>query len=299
MSSLLQKTVKLRKRNIWTSEEVRFFLSLIEEKQVLGLMDGKRIRVSDIFKTLIAPMKERGFIRDVNQLSVKYKNLKADYYRCKRHNAISGNDYIQCDFYAELDNLLGNRPLSQVDGDQSMGFQSITEVPVHIDLILTKERCIIITGRVLIMCKCLVLVVDENDPDIINRIEPNVHIEMYEDAPDIDGAIPGCSKDPDTPKTTVKDNLPTTTPKISKNVIKKNRDSKKTQQQLLLETLDNNRKEDAEKDRELLDRLSNRSEQMMLNCTKMFLSGLEKIMKGKEKKRKYEVTSSAEDSDED
>ena len=66
-----QQSKSKKKRNVWT-----LFISLIKEKQVLGLMDGKRIRVSDIFKTLIAPMRERGFVRDVNQLIIKYKNLK-------------------------------------------------------------------------------------------------------------------------------------------------------------------------------------------------------------------------------
>lgn len=40
--------------------------------------DGWEKGVSDIFKTLVSPMKEQGFIRDANQLIVKYKNLKGE-----------------------------------------------------------------------------------------------------------------------------------------------------------------------------------------------------------------------------
>ncbi|KAF5299226.1 hypothetical protein FQA39_LY02399 [Lamprigera yunnana] len=40
-------------------------------------MDGKRLRVGDIFKTLLAPMEQAGFHGDVGQSTIKRKNLKA------------------------------------------------------------------------------------------------------------------------------------------------------------------------------------------------------------------------------
>jgi len=68
--------IKYNKRNVWSSNEIRYFLQLLHEKHILGLMDGKRLRVSDIFKTLVAPMREMGYVRDPTQLSVKFKNLR-------------------------------------------------------------------------------------------------------------------------------------------------------------------------------------------------------------------------------
>lgn len=67
---------KGKKRNVWSPAEVNYFLELIKEKQIMGLMDGKRLRVSDIFKSLVGPMREQGFVRDASQMIVKYKNLK-------------------------------------------------------------------------------------------------------------------------------------------------------------------------------------------------------------------------------
>ncbi|KAK4879258.1 hypothetical protein RN001_007404 [Aquatica leii] len=66
-------------------------------------MDGKRLRVSDIFKTLVAPMEQARFHWDIAQLTVKWKNLKAEYHKCKRHNGVSGNDPGDYEFYTPLD----------------------------------------------------------------------------------------------------------------------------------------------------------------------------------------------------
>ncbi|KAF5286764.1 hypothetical protein FQA39_LY04187 [Lamprigera yunnana] len=66
-----------KKRNVWSSEEVIFFLRLVNEKHIVGLRDGKQLRVGDIFKTLVAPMEQAGIHRDVGQLTIKWKNLKA------------------------------------------------------------------------------------------------------------------------------------------------------------------------------------------------------------------------------
>lgn len=70
------KVLKGKKRNVWSPAEIRYFLELIKEKQIMGLMDGKRLRVTDIFKSLVGSMREQGFVRDASQMIVKYKNLK-------------------------------------------------------------------------------------------------------------------------------------------------------------------------------------------------------------------------------
>lgn len=68
-----------RKRVVWSSAEVRLLLTLIKEKKIVGLMDGKRLRVSEIFMSLVDPMKRAGYVRDGSQLLIKFKNLKCKY----------------------------------------------------------------------------------------------------------------------------------------------------------------------------------------------------------------------------
>jgi len=73
------KTGKKGRRAFWSNNEVRCFLTLMKEKKILGLMDGKRWRVNEIFKSLVEPMKQNGYPRDVAQLLFKYKNLKCKF----------------------------------------------------------------------------------------------------------------------------------------------------------------------------------------------------------------------------
>lgn len=63
--------IETRKRNVWNPEEVPLFLHMIKQNHALTLMDGKRLRVKEIFKSLLPEMTTAGFIRDVPQLIVK------------------------------------------------------------------------------------------------------------------------------------------------------------------------------------------------------------------------------------
>lgn len=53
-----------------------FFLILLKEKKILSLLDGKKFRATEIFKSIEADMKEKGFPRDHLQMRTKFKNLK-------------------------------------------------------------------------------------------------------------------------------------------------------------------------------------------------------------------------------
>ncbi|KAL1492525.1 hypothetical protein ABEB36_010766 [Hypothenemus hampei] len=64
-------------------------------------------------------MEEKGFHRDAEQLSIKWKNLKAEYYKCKRHNNVSGNNTATFSYFEEMQELLGTRPCTK-----SIGFDS-------------------------------------------------------------------------------------------------------------------------------------------------------------------------------
>lgn len=67
----------MSKRNIWKSEEINYFLHLMKEKKMMGLMDGKRLKVCEIYKSMEKPMTEAGFNRDAAAMQMKFKNLKS------------------------------------------------------------------------------------------------------------------------------------------------------------------------------------------------------------------------------
>ncbi|KAK4887138.1 hypothetical protein RN001_003409 [Aquatica leii] len=114
-----------KKRNVWSSEKVLFFLKVINEMHIVGFMDGKRLRVGNIFKTLVTLTEHTGFHMDVGQLAIKWKNLKAEYYKCKTHNGVSRNDPNEYELYETFDEILGHHPLVQQEGFDS-SYQSLS-----------------------------------------------------------------------------------------------------------------------------------------------------------------------------
>ncbi|KAF5282836.1 hypothetical protein FQA39_LY17486 [Lamprigera yunnana] len=107
-------------------------------------------------------MEQAGFHRDVGQLTIKWKNLKAEYYKCKRHNGVSGNDPAEYEFYETLDEILGHRPTAQQEGFDSSQPEEVTLEELY--------------------------TIEEDDA--------RISLEMYDYDPNIDGAIPGGSITP-------------------------------------------------------------------------------------------------------
>ena len=68
-----------RRRDIWLHHEIMALLSLLKEKQIADLMDSKRFRTTDIFKSLENAMNKKRIIRDAKQIQIKFKSLKRKY----------------------------------------------------------------------------------------------------------------------------------------------------------------------------------------------------------------------------
>ncbi|KAK4882110.1 hypothetical protein RN001_005429 [Aquatica leii] len=185
--------------------------------------------MSDIFKTLVAPLEQAGFHRDIAQLTVKWKNLKAEYHKCKRHNGVSGNDPRDYESYTPLNEILGHRP----------SVQSV----------------------------------------VIQNEDPSISIEMFEDAPDVDGAIPGCSKTPGIEMVVSRESSPSISQSSTKSHTKKLKSS-----EILLKihediksTLSDAKKQESEADQQFLETLIKQQEQIMVACTSMLLKGFQDI----------------------
>ncbi|XP_071652856.1 uncharacterized protein [Temnothorax longispinosus] len=94
----------------WTDIETQIFIELCIEKRIIQLMDGKRHKHIDIYKSLEPNMKEMGFIKTGAQMKTKLKHLKEAYFKCKRSNSVSGAARMSFKFYDAMDQLLGGRP---------------------------------------------------------------------------------------------------------------------------------------------------------------------------------------------
>ncbi|KAF5306810.1 hypothetical protein FQA39_LY00040 [Lamprigera yunnana] len=216
-----------KKRNVWSSEEVIFFLRLVNKKHIVGLMDGKRLRVGDIFKTLVAPMEQAGFHRDVGQLTIKWKNLK------------------------------GHRPTAQQEG-----FDSSQPEEVTLEELYTMED------------------------------DARISLEMCDDDPDIDGAIPGGSTTPGIQKQAAATPSGSKSPasftssttssisrqsSLSKKSLKPIEVFAKMQNELrsFLET----RERELEADRVFLNIFLKRQEEIMKSCTSQIIKGLKDIFR--------------------
>lgn len=94
----------------WTDPETRAFLAFCIEKRIISMMDGKRYRHIDLYKTLEPLMSEMGFSKDTHQMITKMKHLRELYFKCKRNNGTSGKSPMTFAYFNEMEELLAGRP---------------------------------------------------------------------------------------------------------------------------------------------------------------------------------------------
>ncbi|XP_012534499.1 putative uncharacterized protein DDB_G0282499 [Monomorium pharaonis] len=134
------------KRDIWSYDETMTLIHILKEKKILKIMDNKRFRIAEIFKSLEQEMKNKGYCRSATQIHIKFKGLKRTYNNCRTALSKSGAGVKKCMFYDELDELFGCRPINIQKGMDSLNATS------------------------------------------------SIDMDMFDNIPDADGAIPGCSK---------------------------------------------------------------------------------------------------------
>ncbi|XP_070399434.1 zinc finger and SCAN domain-containing protein 29-like [Nothobranchius furzeri] len=97
--------------NPWSNEEVKTFLSLLSDERIQRKLDGT-VRNEKIFQGLALAMFTHGFERTSKQCREKIKKLKAEYRSVKDHNSRSGAHRRQWKWFAEMDAIYGERPVS-------------------------------------------------------------------------------------------------------------------------------------------------------------------------------------------
>ncbi|KYN28556.1 hypothetical protein ALC57_02025, partial [Trachymyrmex cornetzi] len=123
-----------RKGSNWTDTETTILIELCIEKRIIQLMDGKRHKHIDIYKSLEPKMKEMGFIKTGAQMKTKLKHLKEIYFKCKRNNSVSGANRMSFPFYDAMEELFGGR--LSADAINNRGIRPVlfdlTFAPVHL-----------------------------------------------------------------------------------------------------------------------------------------------------------------------
>ncbi|KAF5294606.1 hypothetical protein FQA39_LY13365 [Lamprigera yunnana] len=238
-----------KKRNVWSSEEVIFFLRLVNEKHIVGLMDGKRLQVGDIFKTLVAPMEQAGFHRDVGQLTIKEEEFE------------SGNGHAEYEFYETLDEIQGHRPTAQQEG-----FDSSQPEEVTLEELYTMEEDDARISQEMY----------DDDADIDGAIPggsttPGIQKQA--------AATPSESRSPASFTSSTTSSISRQS-SLSKKSLKPIEVFAKMQNELR-SFLETTRERELEADRVFLDTFLKRQEEIMKSCTSQIIKGLKDIFRSK------------------
>ncbi|KAK9687366.1 Myb/SANT-like DNA-binding domain [Popillia japonica] len=94
----------------WTEQEIRCFLELCIDKQILDLIDSKKYRHVEIFNSLTEEMRKKCFCKSAEQMQLKLKRHKQDYPKCKDNNNKSRSASKYMPFFKELELLFSIRP---------------------------------------------------------------------------------------------------------------------------------------------------------------------------------------------
>ncbi|XP_049446709.1 zinc finger protein with KRAB and SCAN domains 2-like [Epinephelus fuscoguttatus] len=121
-----------RKVHFWKDDESVLMLTLLKELNILKYVDGRKTRNGDLFKKVAEQMKEGGFTQTPEQICIRWKHLKKTYYQARKNNSTIGHNQVTCPFGNALEELLGPRPLSQVDHHGvDIGFESPLDTSVQ------------------------------------------------------------------------------------------------------------------------------------------------------------------------
>ncbi|XP_072314095.1 uncharacterized protein [Eucyclogobius newberryi] len=123
----------LRNGHFWKEDETVLMLTLLKELNILKYMDGRKTRNGDLFKKVAEQLRDGGFTRTTEQIRIRWKHLKKTYFLAQKNKTTSGRGRVVCPFGDALEELLGPRPLSQVDHHHGVdfGLQSALDTSVQ------------------------------------------------------------------------------------------------------------------------------------------------------------------------
>lgn len=95
--------MEVKKRESWETEETKYFLHLIRERQVMKCLDSKKFRADEIFKYLEKSRHEKGYKKNWKQMQTRFKTLRRKLYIITIVIIL-----LMCNFIFFIDNVLIN-----------------------------------------------------------------------------------------------------------------------------------------------------------------------------------------------
>ena len=107
----------MEKGSPWTNEDVKALISVWPEANIQQQLDGS-VRNASVFQEISKRLHEAGVEKDWEQCRAKVKNLKTlykkvKYKKVKDSNGRSRRGRKSCQFFDNLDAILGSRPATQ------------------------------------------------------------------------------------------------------------------------------------------------------------------------------------------
>ena len=68
-------------RQIWEEAEIRAMLASMLDREILDLLDKKKYRKKEVFRTVRDDLLQSGFTRDTDQIMSKWQALKKEWKR--------------------------------------------------------------------------------------------------------------------------------------------------------------------------------------------------------------------------
>lgn len=120
----------------WSDRETRVLISVFKQHQIINRLDGRKYKNDELFKKVHDTLRELKINRSVSQIQNRWKSLKSNYYKAKGDTSRSGASPAKFVFFDAMADLLGGRPLSNVEGiDVGMGEdERDQELDVHVEL---------------------------------------------------------------------------------------------------------------------------------------------------------------------
>ena len=110
-----KKKTTRKARTTWTENESRSVISIINDLQILKKLDDKKCKKKSLYKSISEKLGELNppICRDVNQVENHWKLLRKLFNESKVIIGKSGEGAVKFNLYHDMNNLIGNRPLSK------------------------------------------------------------------------------------------------------------------------------------------------------------------------------------------
>ena len=100
-----------RKRgSSWSDEETRCLLTIWQEHNIEAQLEDPKKHKGSIYQVLSNELSGRGYDKSSVQCKIRMHTLKRSYRDCKKKLSTSGKGRKLCNFYTELNAILGQRP---------------------------------------------------------------------------------------------------------------------------------------------------------------------------------------------